>query len=98
MLRWYFSYRGSIYVMKNTEFQRRLKDPHRLKVYVIGYLLGLVVFYLVSSVIRMLAGTSASAAWVPSSAIWGVWAGFALWSLVAAAIIWFVNRRKFIHE
>jgi hypothetical protein len=73
---------------------RRMSSPRRLAVYIAGSLLGLFAFYLVSSVTRQLSGTIASTAWVPSSGLLGAWVGFAIWSLVAVVIIWFVNGRR----
>ena len=73
---------------------RRMFSPRRLAIYIAGYVLGLVAFYLVSSVVRELSGTPASTAWVPDSGLLGAWVGFAIWSLVVAGIIWFVNRRR----
>jgi membrane protein implicated in regulation of membrane protease activity len=73
---------------------RRMTDPRWLALYVVGYALAMVIFYLLSSVIRLLAGTSGSAAWVPNSTVIGTWVGFALWSLTAIVIVWLVNQRR----
>jgi hypothetical protein len=80
--------------MRNSVMIRRMMNPPGLRVYIIGYVLSLVISYLLSAVIRLLSGTSASAAWTPNSALLGVWVGFALWSLAAVVVMWFINRKR----
>ena len=71
----------------------RAQGTRRPSVFIAGYVLELAIFYLLSSVIRLLSGRPGNA-WVPDSAVLGAWAGFALWSLMATVIAWLVNRRR----
>ena len=72
----------------------RMTETRRLKWYAAGYLLGLGVTYFVSSVIRLISGTPAPAAWHPNSALIGLWAGFALWIVTAAVLSRHINRTR----
>jgi integral membrane sensor domain MASE1 len=71
-----------------------MTGTRRLKIYVVGYLLGILISYVLSSVIRIISGTRASAAWLPSSALVGLWAGFPLWVVTAAILGSYINRRR----
>jgi len=72
----------------------RMEETARLKKFVIGYLSGLIVSYLLVSVIRLVIGTPPSKAWLPSPALVGLWAGFALWIVTAAVISRRSSRRQ----
>jgi hypothetical protein len=72
----------------------RMTEGPRLKKYILGYLLGLMISYLLSSVIRIMIGSPAAKAWVPSAALLGFWAAFALWIVTVVFINRYVSRRR----